>query len=204
MTPALPEGTNLVQLQAWLGRRDKALEARSQLKQAERDLREAEADIGAACTTLSAALDALAVPYEADAGFDALLAAAQSAIDSETELKALRAAVQDRERELKSRERAFEKASEAERGWQAAWAETCSACWLGEGGENLSVAAVREILVALADLGPAIEKQRRPRRPHQEDGKRPGRLRRGGHRDCARAGPRSGGRECAGPGSPDQ
>ena len=159
MALPLPENGQLSRLQAWLGRRDKALEARSHLKQAERDLREAEADIGAACTTLSAALDALAVPYDADAGFDALLAAAQSAIDSETELKALRVAVQDRERELKSRERAFEKSSEAERGWHAAWAEACSACWLAEGGKTLSVAAVREMLIALADLGPAIEKQ---------------------------------------------
>ena len=157
--PLLPESGQLGWLEAWLARRDKALEVRTSLKQAERDLREAEADIGAACGVLSGALDALSVPYDADAGFDALLATAQSAIDSETELKALRVALQDRERELKTRERAFEKASEADRDWQAAWAKACSACWLADGGESPTVAAVREILVALADLGPAIEKR---------------------------------------------
>jgi uncharacterized protein YhaN len=159
MAPALPQETSLAHLKTWLPRRDKALEVRTSLRQAERDLREAEADIETGVATLSAALDALAVAYEADAGFDALLAAAQSAIDSETELKALRGALQDRERELKTRERDFEKASEADHRWQASWTDACSACWLGEAGESPAVAAVREILTALTDLSAALEKR---------------------------------------------
>jgi uncharacterized protein YhaN len=159
MTPRLPDTFSLAQLEAWLARRDQALEARASLKRAERELQEAEADIDAARRTLASALDELGLPYDADASFEALLAKAQSAIDQETELKSVRAAVRDRARDVKSRERAFQKASDTDRSWRTAWAEACAACWLGEGGATPAVAAVREMLGVLADLGPSLEKR---------------------------------------------
>jgi uncharacterized protein YhaN len=159
MEPPLPEDMPLIRLEAWLGGRDRALEACTALKQAERDLHEAELDIGAARRTLSGALDALGVPYAADAGFDALLTVAQSALDGETELRARRAVAKDCERDLKTRERALDKATDTDGAWQAAWAETCSACWLAETGESPATAVVREILAALAALGPALEQR---------------------------------------------
>jgi len=156
ITPPLPESMTLAQLEAWLARRDKALEARASLRDTARELDEAGRDIAAAQRTLAAALDAAAVPHEADAGWMALLAAAQSALDREAELKDLRTALRECERELKSRERALEKAGEAEKRWQAAWTKACGASWLGEGDAAPSVSAVREILDAVADLGPRL------------------------------------------------
>jgi uncharacterized protein YhaN len=132
---------------------------RAGLTQAESDLASAEADIGAARTALLGALEALSVPCAPEADIDALLADAQSTLDRETELKALRTAVQDRERELKTRERALKKAIDAEAAWSAAWNKVCSASWLGESGKAPTVAAAREILAALAELGPAVEGQ---------------------------------------------
>jgi uncharacterized protein YhaN len=159
IVPPLPANFTVAKLEAWLTRREKALEMRAGLTQAESDLALAEADISAARTALSGALEALSVPCVPEADFDALLADAQSTLDRETELKALRTAVQDRERELKTRERALKKAVDAEAAWSAAWSKVCSASWLGEGGKAPAVAAVREILAALAELGPAVEGQ---------------------------------------------
>jgi uncharacterized protein YhaN len=152
-----PDATLPGQLQAWLNRRDKALEVRANLNQAQRDLREAEADLTEACCTLSSALEALDVPHDAKAGLDALLATAQAAIDHDNELKTLRTAIKDCERDLKSRERTLEKTQSSDTAWQSAWAGACSACWLGDGGVTPSTAAVREILAALGELGSAIK-----------------------------------------------
>ncbi len=155
----LPGSLAPAQLESWIARRDKALEARASLRQAERELREAKADIAAACQALSEALTALRVPLEAELGFEALLATAQATVDGEAEAKTLRATVQDRERELKVRERALKAAAGADESWLESWAQACSSCWLGEDGSVSSVAAVREILVALAELGPILEKR---------------------------------------------
>ncbi len=157
MTPRLPDSFALPQLEEWLVRREKVLEARTGLKQAEQDLDDARADIAAAREALSNGLDVLGLPHDAGISFEALLTDAQSVVDQEVELKTLREAVQDRGRELKTRERAFRKASDADGSWRAAWTEACSGSWLSDGGSLPSVAAVREILAALADLGPAIE-----------------------------------------------
>ena len=159
MMPPLPGDMPPPQLEVWLTRRVKALEVRASVLTAERDLREAEADAKAARERLTAALIAAGVAYEADASVEALLAAAQAAIDREAELKGLRKAVEDRQRDLKSRERDAGKATAADQTWTASWAKACSACWLGEAGSAPSLGMVREILAAIADLGPALEKQ---------------------------------------------
>lgn len=161
MTPALPDDMAMPQLEVWLTRRVKALEVRNSVLAAERDLREAQADAEAARERLTAALVAAGVAYvyEADASVEALLAAAQAAIDREAELKGLRKAVEDRRRDLKNRERDAGKATAAGQTWTASWAKACSICWLGETGSAPSLGTVREILAAIADLGPALEKQ---------------------------------------------
>jgi uncharacterized protein YhaN len=156
---ALPSDMPLPQLEAWLGRRIKALEVRVSILAVERDLREAEADAKMARERLTTALVATDIPHDADASFEALLAAAQAAIDRESELKALRDAVDDRRRALETRERDAEKAAAADRTWTTSWAKACSACWLGEGGSTPPLTTVREIIAAIADLGPALEKQ---------------------------------------------
>jgi uncharacterized protein YhaN len=159
MTPSLPEGTTLAQLEAWLARRDKALEVRARLREAEQDFDEAERDIAAARAALSAALAAAGgAGHNVDAGLDALLAAAQSVLEGEAELKKLRHAVEERERELQLRERTLAKATEADAAWQAGWTKACASCWLAKDGDPApGLAAVREILETLGKLGPKLE-----------------------------------------------
>lgn len=159
MTLALPGDMPLPQLEVWLTHRVKVLEVRAFVLAAERDRREAEADGKAARERLTTALVAAGVAHQADASVETLLAAAQAAIDREAELKGLRDAVEDRQRDLKNRERDAEKATAADQTWTASWAKACSACWLGEAGSAPSLGTVREILAAIADLGPALEKQ---------------------------------------------
>ncbi len=159
MAPRLPAGTTLDALQAWLGRRDKALEVLARLRQAERDIRDSEADARIACERIAGALAAAALPHHPDAGFDALVGVAEAAVEREAEFRSLRAAVVERERDLQARERGLVAAETAERTWQEAWSKACTACWIGADDPIPAEATVREILVALTDLGPALEKQ---------------------------------------------
>ena len=159
VTRLLPAGATLVQFEAWLEKRGKALETRAALKQAEHDLRAAEADSETARGKLARALTAAGVPHAAGLEVDELRAVAQAALDRETELKALRAGVKDRAREVARRERNLEHASEAERNWHAAWAKACAGCWLGEAGAPPALATVRETLAAVAELGPALDRR---------------------------------------------
>ena len=101
-----------MQFEAWIERRGKALDTRTNLRQAERDLREADGDAEDARKSLSTALNAAGVKHAADADVDALRATAQMVLDRAAELKALRADVEDRRREVKTRERNFATASE--------------------------------------------------------------------------------------------
>jgi uncharacterized protein YhaN len=159
MTPILPDDMSLPQIEAWLAHRVKALEVRTSVLAAERDLREAEADAKAARERLTATLVAAGVPHGANDSFEMLLTVAQAAVDRASELKALRDAVEDCRRDLKTREREVEKAVAADQAWATSWAKACATCWLGEGGAAPPVATVREIVVATNDLGPALEKQ---------------------------------------------
>ncbi len=147
-------------LRAWLGRRDKALETRERLRQAARDLRDAEADAEELRQRLSKALDAAGVSHDPVAAIDELRVAAQTVLDREGALKTLRDAVQERRRDVQSRERQFKKASEREaQRLLAAWRAACSASWLGVTDACPSVTSVREMLKAVAELGPALDRR---------------------------------------------
>ncbi len=159
MWPSLAASLTLVELEAWLGRRDKALEAREAARSADRDLRAAQTDAAAAQDRMRVALDRAGVPHEADGGFDALLATAQAALDREAEVQRLRAELRERERDVAAREGAARQAQADEDVWAEAWAGACDGCWLGDMAGVPAVGVVREILAAIADLGPTIEKQ---------------------------------------------
>jgi uncharacterized protein YhaN len=159
MTLAMPADLSLAHLQTWLDRRQKALEAWTSLRQVEGDLRDAEADGRAACDKIRGALALAGAVHDPNAGYDTLLAAAQSAIDREANLRALRAQAKDRQREVKRRQKEFDAATKADRAWSAAWDAAHSKCWLGETGADRSIATVREILSEIAGLAPAIEKR---------------------------------------------
>ncbi|MGH6714003.1 MAG: AAA family ATPase [Bradyrhizobium sp.] len=159
MSSSFADGSTLTDLEDWLARREKALEVREAVLAAERDLREAKADAQEAQDRLKAALDGAGSAYDADVGFDGLLTAAQIILDRGSEVRALRAAVGERKRELLQRERAAEQATADEQMWTASWTKACKACWLGERAEVPTLAIVREILSAAADLGPTLEKK---------------------------------------------
>lgn len=159
LSPDLPPAMTVEQLESWLARRERALEVRAELRQAERDFREAKADAGAARAALASALEASGIRPAAEAGFEALMVLAGQAIERDAELRALRATVEACETDAAARERALAEAEAADAGWQAAWARACSACWLGDGGDVPAVTAVRESLLALAELGPALERR---------------------------------------------
>jgi uncharacterized protein YhaN len=159
MAPTLPAELSLADLKVWLDRRDKALEIRAALNQAERDLREARADADAASDKIRSALTLGGIDHDSKAGFEALLAAAQSAIDGAANLRTLESQAAEGQREVKKRRADCEAAAGADRKWTAAWAAACAKCWLGETRASPDIAAVREMLGEIAALGPALEKQ---------------------------------------------
>lgn len=159
MAPSFADDVALTDVEGWLARREKVLEIREAVLTAERDLREAKADEQKAYERLKTALDGVGLSYDPESGFEGLLGAAQTILDREGETRALRAAAVERKRELLQRERAAEQANADEQIWARSWATACKACWLGDQAEIPMLATIREILSAVADLGPTLEKK---------------------------------------------
>jgi uncharacterized protein YhaN len=159
MDPSLPSEMPLSQLETWIALRERALEWREKVLQAEQDLDTAQADVSADFSTLLSAIRVAGVGNVEGANFDTLIATAQSTIDRDVELKALRNAIAERTSDLADRQRHAEIAAGNEQAWLTSWTETCSACWLGETGSIPSLEAVNEILSALSELGPALDKK---------------------------------------------
>ena len=154
----LDETIGLAGLKLWLQKRERAVELRTRLIAAEREAQEVLADAATARERLATALRVADVAAPENADIQVLLAAGQAALDREAVTTALRSAVDDRRRDLKSRETKREEVLAAERAWSLAWARVCAACWLGENDGRPSIATVRETLEALTELGPELEK----------------------------------------------
>ena len=159
MAPALSENWGLPKLETWLERRNKALESLAAVKKADHDVREAEQDGEKIRRKLIDAAKATSIAFEADASADTLIFLLQTVIDRETELRALRSEVADRNRGVDARDRRVRRAKETEQAWNESWARLCTNCWLGEDGSIPTVPAIREVLKALDGLGPLIEKR---------------------------------------------
>ena len=155
--PGFAGDTLLPQLEAWLGRREKALETRAALREAEHELYAADADAASARERLATALAAAGIPHDVASGFDTLSAVALSALDRETSLRTLREAVEGCRRDVARRERGAKDAGRADDVWAAGWKHACAGCWLGEDGTAPSLATVRESLDVIAGLGPALD-----------------------------------------------
>ena len=143
-------------LLGWLSRRKEVLESGELLRQAEHDVAEAEADAATFRNRLLNALSEAEVPCDVSAGVASIVAAAQTALDGETESRTLRQTVADCERDLKKREQAYQRAVLLDQKWNAAWRAACSACWLGETADSWPVAVAREMLKAASELGPVL------------------------------------------------
>lgn len=156
VAPFLP-GATLVLLEGWLDRRNMALDTRARLRQGERDLSEAAADAEGLRRRLLAALDGAGVLHDAAACIDELRGTAQAVLDREAERKGMRTGVQECRRDVQTRERRLAAVAERDQKWQAAWSTACASCWLGDCGTAPALPAVREILRAVAELGPALD-----------------------------------------------
>jgi len=159
MSPALPENWSLPKLEVWLERRNKALESFAAVKKADNDVREAEQDGEKIRGKLIGAASVASIDFEADANVDTLINVLQTVTDREAELRALRSEVVERKRDVDTRERGVKKAKDTKQAWGKSWASLCTDCWLGEDGSIPTVPAIREVLKALDELGPLIEKR---------------------------------------------
>lgn len=159
MATSLPQNWSLPKLETWLGSRDKALESLAAAERAEREEREAEQDGERIRSMLIDAANAADIDFVADASAEILLSLVQTAIDQEADLKTLRSEVDERKRDAEARERREQKAKRAEQNWNESWAELCTKCWLAKDRPIPTVPTIREILKALGELGPLIEKK---------------------------------------------
>lgn len=159
MVPSWSPVPTLPELEDWLSRRERALEALEAVRAAERDLDAAQADAREARTQLSAALARAGFCAAEEADVGALLAEAQAGLESEAQLRRLYAELADRQHDVVVRERTAEQAAAKERDWVEAWSATCCGCWLAEAGPVPALGVVRETLIAMADLAPTLEKR---------------------------------------------
>ena len=159
MAPSWFPAPSLLELEDWLSRRDRVLEARDTMRAAERDLQAAQADAREALTQLRAALERAGIVHAAEADVGALLAEAQAALDSEAQRRRLYAELEERRRDVARRERSAEQAEAQQRDWAEAWSAICRQCWLAEAGAVPALGVVRETLAAVADLEPTLEKR---------------------------------------------
>jgi uncharacterized protein YhaN len=149
----------LAGLKLWLRKRDWAIEVRGRLASAERELRQAHADASHSRERMADALRSAGVPLSQHDDVPAMLAAGQAALDHAVDAAALRTSVDDRRRELKSRERKLSDERLNEEKWNNEWRRACGTCWLGQGDVPPATAVVQETLEALADLGSVLEKK---------------------------------------------
>jgi len=159
MAPELPENWSLPKLEAWLERRNKALESLAAVKKADHDVREAEQDGEKIRRKLIDAASTTSIDFEADVSTDTLISVLQTVIDRETELRTLRSEEAERKRDVDARERRVKMVKGTEQAWDESWTRLCTNCWLGEDGSIPTVPATREVLKALDELGPLIERR---------------------------------------------
>jgi uncharacterized protein YhaN len=155
----LDETIGLAGMKLWLQKRDRAIEARGRLTAAEREFRQAQIDAANSRERIATAMRSAGVPLSHDDDVPAMLAAGQAALDRAGDARALRAAVEDRRRDLNSREKKLGDARLTEKEWSAEWRRACAASWLGECEVLPTTAVVRETLEAVAELGSALEKK---------------------------------------------
>jgi uncharacterized protein YhaN len=147
------------QLQAWIARREDAMAVWRQLCHAEADAQAADAEAAALSGALRSALTQAGLRPDPLAAADMLAAAADAAIARDAQIQTLRNDVAERERDVRKRELAVQKASLDDKAWLVSWRQACAACWLGEAASTLPFAAVRGMLAASAALGPALKER---------------------------------------------
>ncbi len=146
-------------LNLWIRKRDRAIEAHGKLLAAERECREAQIETNGSRERVAKALRSAGVDISRNDDVAAMLTTGQAALDRAVDAKNLRAAIEDRRRDLGFREKKLGDARLAEEAWSKDWREVCATCWLGQREIQPAMAVVRETLGALAELDSALEKR---------------------------------------------
>jgi uncharacterized protein YhaN len=157
--PSLPADLTLLQWEEWLQRRIKAIEVWENVRRERRLLDAAMDDSNAARTRLLTAFEAAALPFDNNASFDYLLAAAQATIEREAELQSFRNNVENAERDLTERKRLVEVALSRESAWSTEWTAACSVTWLADKGVIPNLTIVRDVIKATSGLKAEIDKR---------------------------------------------
>lgn len=155
----LDDAIGVAGLNLWAQKRDRAIEAQGKLTAAERDWQRAQAGAAASQERVAQTMRTAGIEIPLDGDVAAMLVAGQVALNRAIEAKNLCAAVEDRRRNLKSREKKLGDARLAEQVWSAAWRKACAASWLGECHVQPTTAIVRETLEALVELASSLEKK---------------------------------------------
>lgn len=156
--PALADMTPAAVL-TWTARRSEALATWQALRTAEHELHEAAADEETLQSRLRDVLSLAGAASDSATTTEALAATAQDLIEQEGRRDHLTKAAADCEKNLIRRERAVAKADGARQDWHGAWHAACSGCWLGPVAATAPFSAVKAIVAATADLGPALDKR---------------------------------------------
>ena len=139
-------------IDAWRMKRDEALALIEALRQSEDGERRAEDEGERTRERLSAALSAASVAHLGDRSLEALIEAAETALSNEANLATLRQKAEERRAEAARAEAKLKVAKEADANWRKAWREACAGTWLGEGGAEPALGAVKQSLKALDEL----------------------------------------------------
>jgi hypothetical protein len=156
IAPLLPAGTTPAQMEAWLRKRQDALDTAARLKAAAQALGEARTDAEAATQRLRAVLQAAGAVAEDGMAVDALRRLGREAVVRATELRNRRSAIEACAATAARRRADVSGAIKAARDWQAAWRAACGQCWLGP---EQSVAVVAEVLEVLPELRTALRQR---------------------------------------------
>jgi hypothetical protein len=150
---APPQGRDrLAFIDAWRAKRDEALTLIETLRSSEEAERRAEDEGRRLRERVSAALQAAGVAHDDDCGLEALTEAADTAMGDEAKLAAMRQKAEERRAEAARAEVKLRNAREADESWRRAWRETCAGTWLGEGGAEPALGAVKQSMKALDEL----------------------------------------------------
>ena len=151
--PRSPQARDpLAFIDAWRAKRHEALALVEALQRAEDAQRRAENDGERTRERLSAALLTAGVVHDQTGDLEALIEAAETALGDEAKLATLRQKAEERRVEAARAEAKLKIAEEADARWLRAWRETCSGTWLGEGGGEPGLGAVKQSLKALEEL----------------------------------------------------
>ncbi|SEH87250.1 AAA family ATPase [Tardiphaga sp. OK245] len=146
-------------LKLWLQKRGRALEVRARLAASQRELDQARGEAATTRMGLEKALRTVDVPFAETDDLATLIAAGQTVLDGETDVRARRKVVADRRRDLASREKELDTARHFDSDWTSSWKNLVSTTWLGEDLEIPTVAAVKETLEAMTELTSALDKK---------------------------------------------